>query len=95
MAQRYPQYAPQITAAAKTAFLQGGRWAYLAGIVAVLLGAAPVFLLFPRRDAERRLLVGYHDTDLARPPLVPDRRAGASRTEPDCRAQQRRRIVED
>src|SRR4051794_23200733 len=39
VAQQYPQYATQITAGAKAAFLQGDQWAYLAGIVAVLLGA--------------------------------------------------------
>ena len=36
VAQRYPKYADQITAAAKSSFLQGDRWAYTAGIVAVL-----------------------------------------------------------
>ncbi len=57
----------QIIAAARTAFLQGDRWAYTAGIVAVLLGAALVWLKFPRRDEEQRLLAGYHaeDTDAA------------------------------
>src|SRR6185436_6435603 len=39
VAQQYPQYADQITAAAKSAFLQGDDWAYSAGVVAVLLGA--------------------------------------------------------
>jgi hypothetical protein len=32
------------------------EWAYLAGIVAVLLGATLVFLKFPHHDEERRLL---------------------------------------
>ncbi|MGY1592745.1 MFS transporter [Geodermatophilus sp. SYSU D00708] len=58
-AQRYPAQADHIVAAARTAFLQGDQWAYLAGIVAVLLGAALVFLRFPRRDEERRLLASY------------------------------------
>ncbi|MGY1662470.1 MFS transporter [Geodermatophilus sp. SYSU D00705] len=62
-AQRYPAQADQIVAAAETAFLQGDQWAYLAGIVAVLLGAALVFFAFPRRDQERRLLAGYRDDD--------------------------------
>ena len=53
----------QIIAAAKTSFLQGDQWAYLAGIVAVLLGAAVVFLMFPRRDEERRLLAVYQAKD--------------------------------
>ena len=65
IAQQYPQYASQITSAAKTAFLQGDRWAYVAGIVAVLLGAALVFFLFPKRDDERRLLGAFHEQDRA------------------------------
>jgi MFS transporter, DHA2 family, multidrug resistance protein len=40
VAKQYPQYADQITAAGKTSFLQGDRWAYTAGIIAILLGAA-------------------------------------------------------
>jgi hypothetical protein len=61
--QQYPQYATQITAAAKTSFLQGADWAYTAGIVAILLGAVLVYFLFPRNDDERRLLAEYHVTD--------------------------------
>ena len=64
-AQQYPQYASQITAGAKQAFLDGDQWAYSAGVIAVLLGAALVFFLFPRRDDERRLLAEYHATDAA------------------------------
>ena len=48
---------------AKTSFLHGDQWAYLAGIVAVLGGAAVVFLFFPKRDDERRLLDEYHAQD--------------------------------
>jgi DHA2 family multidrug resistance protein-like MFS transporter len=67
VAAQYPQYAPQITAAARTAFLQGDQWAYLAGIVAVLVGAALVFFLFPRHEAERALLADYHREDRESP----------------------------
>jgi MFS transporter, DHA2 family, multidrug resistance protein len=63
--QQYPQYASAITAGARAAFLDGADWAYLAGIIAVLVGAAIVFFLFPRRDDERRLLAEYHATDTA------------------------------
>src|SRR4051812_1591777 len=63
IAQQYPHYASQITAAAKTSFLQGDQWAYLAGIVAVLLGAAIVYVAFPRREEERRLLALYHQEE--------------------------------
>src|SRR4030095_3686170 len=38
VAQEYPQYADQITAAAKTSFLEGDQWAYVAGIVAGVSG---------------------------------------------------------
>jgi hypothetical protein len=63
VAQQYPKYADQITAAAKTSFLQGDQWAYTAGIVAVLLGAALVFFRFPRRNEEQRLLAAYAADD--------------------------------
>jgi EmrB/QacA subfamily drug resistance transporter len=65
IAAQYPEYATQITTAAKAAFLDGDQWAYIAGIVAVCIGAALVFLKFPRRDEERRLLADYRATDLA------------------------------
>jgi MFS transporter, DHA2 family, multidrug resistance protein len=65
IAQEYPQYATQITAAAKTSFLQGDQWAYLAGIVAVLLGAALVFFAFPKKAQEEALLQRYHAEDVA------------------------------
>jgi MFS family permease len=65
VAQQYPQYANQIVAAAKTSFLKGDQWAYTAGIVAVLLGAALVAIFFPRREREQALLAEYHQADLA------------------------------
>ena len=65
VAQQYPQYASGITAAAKTSFLQGDQWAYTAGIVAILIGAAIVFFLFPKREEEERLLASYHADDTA------------------------------
>ena len=58
-----PQYAAQIPAAAKASFLDGADWAYLAGIIAVIVGATIVFIAFPRRDEERRLLDAYHEED--------------------------------
>jgi EmrB/QacA subfamily drug resistance transporter len=63
VAQQYPQYADQITAAAKTAFLAGDQYAYIAGLISVLLGAALVFFLFPKLDQERKLLAQYHAED--------------------------------
>jgi DHA2 family multidrug resistance protein-like MFS transporter len=63
VAEQYPQYASQITSAAKTSFLQGDHWAYTAGIVAVLLGAALVFFFFPAKQEEEALLSRYHAED--------------------------------
>src|SRR4051812_35094465 len=63
VAEQYPQYASQITAAAKQSFLDGDQWAYTAGLVAVLLGAVLVYTMFPKRDEERRLLAEYHAED--------------------------------
>jgi hypothetical protein len=66
-AEQYPQYSQQITDAARTAFLQGDQWAYLAGVVAILIGAALVFLMFPRQAEEERLLAAYQAADAAEP----------------------------
>jgi hypothetical protein len=64
LAEQYPQYAKQITSAAQSSFLKGDQWAYTAGIVAVLGGAAVVFFLFPKHDEEERLLAAYHAEDV-------------------------------
>jgi hypothetical protein len=65
VAAQYPQYASAITAGAKTSFLAGADWAYAAGIIAVLVGGAIVFLLFPKKADEERLLAEYHAQDTA------------------------------
>jgi EmrB/QacA subfamily drug resistance transporter len=62
-AEQYPQYANQIVEAAKTSFLKGDDWAYSAGIIAVLLGAAVVFFLFPKHERENELLQEYATQD--------------------------------
>ena len=66
VAEQYPRYADAITAAAKSSFLQGDQWAYTAGIVAVVLGAALVFFMFPRKEEEEELLAAYHAADASR-----------------------------
>ena len=63
IAQQHPTYASQITSAARTSFLQGDDWAYVAGAVAIVLGAVLVFLLFPRREQEQELLRRYQQED--------------------------------
>ncbi|HUN79492.1 MAG TPA: MFS transporter [Solirubrobacteraceae bacterium] len=62
-AKRYPEYAAQITAGAKRSFLQGDQHAYLAGIVAIVIGAALVFLRFPKHEREVELLREYQSAD--------------------------------
>jgi MFS transporter, DHA2 family, multidrug resistance protein len=67
VAQQHPQYATQITAAAKTAFLKGDQWAYAAGIIAVVLGGVLVYFLFPQKNEEEELLARYQAEDAAGP----------------------------
>ncbi len=64
-AQQYPQYAKQIIAGGEVVLPDGADWAYVAGIVAILLGAAVVFFLFPTKGAEEHLLARYHSEDTA------------------------------
>src|SRR3954453_2434136 len=63
------QYSPSIqddiAAAAKASFLHGDQWAYIAGIVAVVLGAAVVFFLFPKNQEEQKLLAEFEAEDAA------------------------------
>jgi hypothetical protein len=66
LASRYPpSVQDQIVAGAKTAFLQGDQWAYLAGIIAVLVGGAVVAVFFPRAEREQKLLQSYQSQDAA------------------------------
>jgi DHA2 family multidrug resistance protein-like MFS transporter len=69
-ASHYPQYANQIIAGARTSFLDGADWAYAAGLIAVVLGAAVVFFFFPRHEREQELLAEYHDADEAAAPAA-------------------------
>ena len=66
-AQQNPQYASQITAAAKESFLSGDQWAYTAGIVAVVLGAVLVATMFPSKERELELLAAYQAQDEEHP----------------------------
>ncbi|MFZ2530605.1 MAG: MFS transporter [Rhodococcus sp. (in: high G+C Gram-positive bacteria)] len=75
IADRYPQYASQIIAAAREAFLDGDSRAYAAAIGIVLIGAALVFFVFPKRAAEVALLEQYAAEDATAtghsPPATP------------------------
>jgi hypothetical protein len=67
-ASRYsPSIQDNIIAGAKTAFLHGDQWAYTAGLVAIVLGAALVYLMFPKKHEEEELLARYHAEDTAQP----------------------------
>jgi DHA2 family multidrug resistance protein-like MFS transporter len=63
VAHQYPHYANAITAAAKSSFVSGANWSYAAGIIAIVLGAALIFFLFPDKNDEQRLLAEYRAQD--------------------------------
>jgi MFS transporter, DHA2 family, multidrug resistance protein len=66
LATEYPSHtANAIIAGAKSSFIDGQDWAYVAGLIAIALGAALVFFMFPRKQREEELLVDYHDEDTA------------------------------
>jgi DHA2 family multidrug resistance protein-like MFS transporter len=61
-----PRYSSEILAAAKSSFLDGDQWAYTAGAVAIVLGAALVYFMFPKQEDEERLRAEYHAADTNR-----------------------------
>jgi DHA2 family multidrug resistance protein-like MFS transporter len=63
VAERYPQYADQIIAAAKSSFLAGESMAIAVCVLVVLAGAVLVYFCFPRRDREVELLASYAAID--------------------------------
>ncbi len=63
LSKQYPQYADQIIAAAQSSFLAGDQLAYTAGLVAVLIGIAVTFFLFPRKDHELELRAEFLKED--------------------------------
>ena len=71
VAKQYPQYATKIIDAARTSFLAGDQWAFAAGIIAILAGAALVFFLFPKKQAELDQLARYRAADASQAPAQP------------------------
>lgn len=63
IARSHPEYQTQIITAAKKSFLAGGDWAYLAGIIAIIIGAAIIYFKFPGKEKERELHTQYHIED--------------------------------
>ena len=68
VAQQYPQYASQITAAAKAAFLDGDQWAYTGRDRRRPHRRRPGVLPVPEKDDENRLLDEYHEEDVESAP---------------------------
>jgi EmrB/QacA subfamily drug resistance transporter len=71
LASQYPQYEQQILAAAQSSFLAGDNMAYIAGLIAVGIGIAVTFFLFPKHDAEQRLRAEFANEDAATAPDQP------------------------
>lgn len=71
VAQQYPQHSAEIVDAAQAAFVAGQHWAYVAGAVAILIGAAIVFVVFPKHEQEMLLREQYQRED-APPPRAVD-----------------------
>lgn len=67
VAQQHPEYTSQIVAAAKSSFIAGANWAYIAGIVSIGLGGAIVYFFFPKLASEMALLDGYQKLDAGDP----------------------------
>ena len=63
VAQQYPQYSANIVSAAKLSFLAGDHLAYIAGIIAILLGGILIFFKFPKHEEEKKLIAQYNDLD--------------------------------
>lgn len=63
VATRFPQYATEITTAARESFVAGQHEAFIAGFVAMVLGTLLVMVAFPDRDGEQRLLADYVSAD--------------------------------
>jgi hypothetical protein len=72
-ASRYPPSVQEnIIAGAKQSFLHGDQWAYTAGIVAVLLGAALVYFMFPKKVEEEEMVARFHAEDAGQATPRPD-----------------------
>jgi DHA2 family multidrug resistance protein-like MFS transporter len=71
VAEQHPRYAESIIEGARGAFLQGDAWAYVAGIVAILIGALLVATRFPDKEGETELLAAYAKEDATPAPQAP------------------------
>ena len=69
-AERYPAYGSEIISGAQQAFIDGQKWAYTAGIVAIAGGAVLIARMYPKHPDELRLLDEYHRIDGVEPAPV-------------------------
>jgi hypothetical protein len=67
LAEANPEYSEQIISAAQESFLSGDQLAYVAGLVAVLIGGALTFIFFPKKDEEERLRAEYLAESMGEP----------------------------
>ena len=63
LAEQNPQYSDQIISAAQSSFLEGDQLAYIAGLVAVVIGGALTFFVFPKKEDEERMRAAFHAED--------------------------------
>ena len=68
---QYPKYSDQIIEAAKQSFLKGDDLAFLAGAIAILLGAVVIRAFFPGQKEENELLASYARQDSPGPESDP------------------------
>ncbi len=63
VASRFPQYATEITTAARSSFVDGQHSAFIAGFIGMLLGTVLVFVGFPDHRSEKEMLAQYATDD--------------------------------
>lgn len=71
VAKQFPQYAPEITNAARESFVAGQHNAFIAGFAAMVLGTLLAFFGFPDRAGEQELLASYATADAAESASTP------------------------
>jgi len=69
VAKQYPHYSNAIIAGARSSFVSGSDWSYVAGIIAIAFGAGLIFFMFPGKEDEQRLLAEYQAEDTAPTPV--------------------------
>jgi DHA2 family multidrug resistance protein-like MFS transporter len=65
LAEQNPQYSDQIISAAQSSFLEGDQLAYIAGLVAVIIGGTLTYFVFPKKEDEDKMRAAFHAEDEA------------------------------